>query len=350
MLLCGNWSLQKGLDVNSENSPGSRRGRHTEFTDLELHNRRDQLVQVFENSWGQIGWELSHCSRPDELATILEPLLQSYARDILLAYCCPSSRASDWVALRKVRARRRTLVPRDYVLAEAKRRSYDNLQLVDGVLAQGSNTKRRRFKRERKKRRKEYSGVEQECRALRIEWCGLEEEQKALEASVARQELFRFLKSERYELTPLNLANALANVPYSGWRQSMRRCIKLPRRGANSQTYQVFKAIRYLVTKADKGTERALIREFRARIPLLSSRHRIAKALLAEHWLYIERAIKHVFRTNPVISAMPFKILNDYLKQRQHQTQTQADIVSAAQARIDLSKGGTPAPVRYSRG
>jgi hypothetical protein len=326
--------LQKGLDVNLENSSAKRRGPRREFSDPQLGNRRDQLVQVFEGAWGEIGWELSHCEDPDELATVLGPLLQTYAREMLLAFCYPSPRTSDWAALRKVRKRRRALVPRSYSLAEASRRTYDNLHLLDGVLTQKPD--RRSLKREQKKRRKEYSEAEQEARAFRGEWRELEEEERALEASVARQELFRFLKSKRYELTPLSLANALANVPYSGWRQSMRRCIKLPCAFANGQTYQLFKAIRYLAAKARKGTERVLVADFRAGILLLPSRHSKAKASLVEDWFYIERAIKQVFRTNPIVPAIPFKILDQYLKQLQQRSR--ADMVLAAQRKIELPK------------
>jgi hypothetical protein len=44
---------------------------------------------------------------------------------------------------------------------------------------------------------------------------------------------------------------------------------------------------------------------------------------------------------NPILSAIPFKILEQYLKQLQHQTQT--EMVLAAHARIDLSKRVTAA-------
>jgi len=52
----------------------------------------------------------------------------------------------------------------------------------------------------------------------------LEVQIRDLEPSFARHELFRFLKSKRYEITPESLANATAGLPYMGWRQSMRRC------------------------------------------------------------------------------------------------------------------------------
>ena len=339
--LCGNQRFQKDLDVNSEKSVVPPRGRHTEFTDAQLHNRRDQLVQAFENSWGEIGWELSQCTKPQELSKVFVPLLRSYAEDTISVFCRPSNQPPDWAALRNVRTKRRSLVAPSYVIDERQRQTHQQLRQVDGVLGGDLNAQRRIIKQARKRLRKKASDVELEHRDLSGDSRKWESQQQTLAASVARQELFRFLKSKRYKLTPLSLANAVANVPCSGWRQSMRRCSKQPCKVANGLTYQIFKAIRYLATRASKRSERALVRDFRVRIPLLPSRHRVAKEKLAEHYFYIERAIRRVFRMNPILSAIPFKILEQYLKQLQHQTQT--EMVLAAHARIDLSKRVTAA-------
>jgi hypothetical protein len=322
--------------MNSENSSASRRGRPAEFSDAQLGNRRDQLVQAFEASWGEIGWELAHSEKADELITVFTPLEQSYVRQIVLAFCRPSAQASDWEALRNVRARLRVLAPQNYELAHARNRTYDEFRRANSAPPQGSSTERRNLKRAKKKQRKEFAKVEKKCRAFLVESRELQSEEQTLEASVAREELFQFLKSKRYKLTPLSLANAMANVPYSGWRQSMRRCSKQPCKIANGSTYQIFKAIRYLVGKADKRTERTLVADLRARIPLLPSRYNSAKSKLAEHWLFVERAIKQVFRTNPMLTAIPFKVLDRYVKQLQRQSQT--DVVLAEQRKIDLSK------------
>ena len=61
----------------------------------------------------------------------------------------------------------------------------------------------------------------------------LEARLRDLEAPFARQELFRFLKSKRYEVTPLALANAAAGLPYMGWRHSMRKNAEVQSIAAN---------------------------------------------------------------------------------------------------------------------
>jgi len=155
---------------------------------------------------------------------------------------------------------------------------------------------------------------------------------QSLEASYARQELFRFLKSARYELKPLSLANAAAGLPYMGWRQSMRRSTKAPSKLANGNVYQIFKSIRYLVATAEKKLQNPLIAHFRENIPLLPRRYRLPKAELAEKWLYLERAIRQAFRTNSHPKALPFEITKWYLMQIR--SQSQVDMVLADGAKL----------------
>ena len=78
----------------------------------------------------------------------------------------------------------------------------------------------------------------------------LEQKQRTLEARIAeeeagfaQQELMRFILEGRYELTPLNLANAMAGLPYMAWRQSFKRCMAWECSFANSVMYREFKII-----------------------------------------------------------------------------------------------------------
>jgi hypothetical protein len=50
------------------------RGRNSELGDLQIQNRRDQFVQIFEGSWGDIGWTLQRCKKPSDLIGIFKPI------------------------------------------------------------------------------------------------------------------------------------------------------------------------------------------------------------------------------------------------------------------------------------
>lgn len=218
-------------------------------------------------------------------------------------------------------------------MEESKRRTQEQLQRVDWALT-GAAKQRGMVKRARKKQRKEASRIELEYRDLTDRERGLEREIQLLEASVARNELFRFVRSGRYEVKPMSLANAVANVPYSGWRQSMRRCKRLPSYLGDGPNFELLKSTRYLVAKASSKTESAFVNDIRAGIPVLPGRYKVPKEKLARDWFYVERAIRRAYRANPIVSALHFRIVSQYLKQIR--SKTQAEMGLAEQMKIEL--------------
>jgi hypothetical protein len=194
------------------------------------------------------------------------------------------------------------------------------------------------LKRERKKRRKEAWKTLVESRTLSDAVRRLEARLKDLEALFARQELFRFLKSKRYEVTPLALANAAAGLPYMGWRHSMRKNTEVQSIAANGFAYQRFKAVRYLAAIADKSTEKAFVASFRKNIPSLPSRYRTPRNELMQNWMFLQRAVQQAYRIyrkehNP--RDLPFEVTKRY--SMQIRSQSQVDRVLADQARLGLA-------------
>jgi hypothetical protein len=312
-----------------------RRGRPTALSDAQLHNQRDQLVQTFEVAWGEIGWELRKCKKAGELIRIFHPLAEGYIQTTISVFCRPSTEPGSAATLHKVRAEMYSLVEPVRTADALRCQASEHLRRADWALVQAPKNKRRIVKRERKKCRKEAWKAAMQLRTLSDAKHRLEVRLQELEASFARQELFRFLKSKRYELTPLSLANAAAGLPYVGWRQSMRRCTKASSIVANGLMYQIFKSVRYLATSANKRTENALVTNFREGIPLLPSRYRLPRTELAEKWLYLDRAIRQSYRTKPHPKALPFEITKRYFKQIQ--SQSPVDMVLAKQAKLNLS-------------
>ena len=78
----------------------------------------------------------------------------------------------------------------------------------------------------------------------------------------------------------------------------------------------------------------ALVNDIRARVSSLPSRYTIEKKRLAEDWFYVERAIRRAYSTNPILRALPFRIVSQYLKQLR--SKTQAEVGLAEQLKIKL--------------
>ena len=323
--------------------PRKRRGRRTPFSDAQLHNRRDQFVQIFESSWGEIGLELPRCKKADDLASIFRPLAESrsWMAEVVEIVCRSSTETFSLSALRRVRSERRRIAEPLRLAEESTRVAEDRLHKLDGAFTQAHGRSRRIVTRARKQRRKELWRTLVEYRKLADSEKRLTASLKSLEGSFARQELVRFIKSKRYELTPLHFANAVAGLPHMGWRHSMRRNVSTPPVSQNGLAYQAFKAIRYLVETLNKKTEKGLIKSFRESVRLLPSRYNLPRQEFAKNWLFLERAIGRSFRTKLPRKTLPFEITKSYFKQIQ--TQTHLDVVLAEQAQIPLAKPKVPA-------
>jgi hypothetical protein len=289
-----------------------RRGMRSPFTDEQLRNRRDQLVQTFGASWGRVGRELLRLKRAEDIAQVFEPLQQGYISEIISVYCRPSSQPSSAKRLRKLRSELREMTEPWLDSERAKVQALDQLQMVDVAIASGN---RLPLKRARKARRKEAGRAMGRYRTLDASRKQLEVQIRALEPSFARQELFRFVKSKRYEINAESLANAAAGLPYMGWRQSMRRCKKSKSLNANGGGIQIFKAIRYLVGIAVDKAEKSLVAHFRRHIPSLPSRYEFPKSEFADKWLYLERAIRQACRSKPHPKFLYFEITERYFAQ-----------------------------------
>jgi len=214
------------------------------------------------------------------------------------------------------------------------------LQRVNWAFAEARARSRRSVKRARRQARKQFWKTTQKWRTLAEREVRLVERLSRLEASFARQELVRFIRSKRYEVTPATLANAAAGLPYTGWRQSMRRCTRTQSAIAGGRSIQIFESIRYLTGAANKRSKIAFVRSFHENISLLPSRYRLARAELAEKWLYLERAIRQSYRPKPQLKELPFEITRRYFKQLS--SQSRVDVVLAEQARITLLKPKEP--------
>lgn len=313
----------------------SRLGRPSLIEDPNLHNRRDQLVQNLEAYWGEIGWKIQRCKTPDELIPILCALSLG-TDDAILAFNMlygtpPSSSAS----LRKARRESRELIRPRRAAQQLQRDSEERLSHAQMASALATASQLPLVleelglrQLEAQQRREQYREIDERDNALLAEI-------KLGGGSFARGELLRFLKSKRYELNPLNLANAMAGLPYMGWRQSMRRCSKERCISANGLNYQIFKSIRYLLSNARKKTEPALIEHFRKSIPLLPRRHKLPKKEFAEKWFFLERAIREVCRLKIHPKSLPFEITKHYFKQTR--MQSAPDILLAERAKLNLS-------------
>src|SRR5271155_5271952 len=119
--------LAADLTRFSEDPIPRGRGRPSGLTDPQLHNRRDQLVQIFESTWAEIYRELQKCKKADGLIPALTPLAdpRSWVRDATILFCRPSSEPGSGTALRKVRTEMRVVIPLLLSADQSKRQAVE---------------------------------------------------------------------------------------------------------------------------------------------------------------------------------------------------------------------------------
>jgi hypothetical protein len=335
--LCGDRNREGYLTSFSENDVSVPKGRPSELSDPQLSNRRNQFVQIFEGVWSEIEWGLRKCKNADDLIRIVAPIADpgSWVCGPLSIFCRESSESPSGEALRKLRAERKAIVEPYRVADEETRRAYEQLRQVNRAVDQAPKDKLRIVKRARKLKRKQYWRAALECRNLREREQRLDWRVTRTEASFARNEIFRFLKKKRYALTPINLASAAAGLPYMGYRQSIRRAKKSKCLIANGLSYQIFKAVRYLVHAANKKTANALVNGFREGVLSLPVRYRLPQAELAQNWWFLEPAIRRAYRTHVHPGALAGELTKLYFKQIR--TCSDVDRILAEQAKLGFS-------------
>lgn len=153
------------------------------------------------------------------------------------------------------------------------------------------------------------------------EYMALAQQEKDLDALIrdgeayfARNEFLRFCKSKRYELTPLNVANALAGLPFIGCRQSVRRCKKWPD-DSSGLSYGIFQILDRIISNSARRSDlvRDAERWLRARRP---NGKAFAIADLREHWYYLRRSISSVLEQGTTRAHLAGAISRDYWKRK----------------------------------
>lgn len=320
--------------------PEIRRGPKTELSDPQLENVRDRLIRLFEDRWGELGYKLRKCKNSQDISNVFTRLIskphESGITYVLTIVCRATGVAAKKAQLRKIKAELRNATKQRYDAGKLLEGAHRLLQDIDWAMNAEKKSEYRLLRRERKRRRKEYAKASLVYRKFQSDEQYLTDTLHDLQPSFASTELLKFLQGRRYELNPVNLASAMAGFPDIGWRRSILRC-KRTKPPEERELYKIFKAVRYLVeTATDKISKHSLSAHFRNNIRKLPYRHRTAQEKLAEHWRYIDHAIRQLPKVPLHPKEIPFKIMENYVKQ--FETYSHVNAVLAAQARIQLPK------------
>jgi hypothetical protein len=157
----------------------------------------------------------------------------------------------------------------------------------------------------------------QECMALSDQEKELEALVRDGEAYFARVEFLRFCLSERYRLTPLNVANAIAGLPFIGCRHSAKRCRKWPEI-SGGLSYEIFRILRRIVEANVRRSE--LVRDAEKWLRQRHSKKAFAVSDLRENWYYLRWSISAMVKQGMRRAQMPSAISREYWRRKSNPT------------------------------
>jgi hypothetical protein len=315
----------------SEIRAGGRAGRPKGIDDGYLRDTRDHLVWLLESTWGEVGWTLQTIKTAADVRRALQSWEQQHSKYVVEALQRPSESAATAKTLNSVRRRLADLNRSARGAYEFQQQRQESLARAERALAQQvSQDEKELIAAEREKRLQAFRSAEAEYLAVNNQRDSLEQQLRDGEAHFARTELVRFRKSRRYTLNPLNTANALAGLPFIGWRQSAKRCRKWECAMANGLTYGMFNIIRRIVNSCPSRNVLVRHAEQWLRSKRSSDPHAISQ--LRQNWYYLRRAIESVLKSKPHPRPLPYLISAEYL--RKTTVRTAADLLFEEEERI----------------
>lgn len=315
----------------SEITERSRAGRKPGIDDEYLQGTRDSLVWLLEFTWGEVGWNVQTIKTSADVRRAVQSWEQHRDKYVVEALLRPSDHPATAKTLNAMRRRRARLNESARAAYEFQLQRKESLDRAERALAQSATQDEKELiTAEREKRLLAFRSAETEYLAVNNRRDKLEQQIRDGEAHFARTEFARFCKSRRYTLNPLNTANALAGLPFIGWRQSAKRCKKWESANANGFTYQMFKIIGRIVNSCPSRTGLVTHAGQWLRSKRSSNPHVISQ--LRQNWYYLRRAIEAVLRSNPQPKALPYLISAEYL--RKTSRRTAADLLFEEEERI----------------
>jgi hypothetical protein len=306
------------------------RGRGRPVLESEtLAARRDSLVGLFSSWWAEIGWQLTRATTREELRQAFEPLPQNLTNQVA-PFVRPTSVIASGKDIRAARKAHIKPVERLHELQSIREACSKACQEAEWALHQAKLDQIELVRRAISKRRADYERAESELQLANDLEKRCEEHIFDCQAGFAQEELLKFIKKRfiegSYARNPLNLANAMAGLPYHydepflGVWYSYARCSKLESDQWPNLHFQVFEELERIWKRYQGSSSSTLPTEFfRQQIRALPNTTKkmtnLVRSHLVETWVDLQLAIEKSVASPPDDpNRMPFVIGTSFAK------------------------------------
>ena len=294
-------------------------GRKKGIGDGYLGSTRNVLVGLLQGAWGEIGLALEKVqTAADVLNVFLALKTEPNLPYIITALLRDSEEPANAKRLRLLNIRTDKLNESLSETEWTRQQSLHALEAANRVdISDLPKEQQSLVMEEQNKRKADFEAIDAEYCCLLDKRRELDETIANARAYFARAEFARFCRHGRYAFTPLNVANAMAGLPYIGYRQSVKRCRQWILESGSGGGYQIFLVIRS-ITNSKRGVK---LTEHAGQW-LRTKRKPETNALkeLREKWYYLRRAIESVVKSKPHPRVLPYKVTTEYYRRLKHRT------------------------------
>ncbi len=344
------------MDTVSEEPETPNKGGRPTIPDNSLLGSRNQWRVFFEQCWPEVGWPLSRI-RKRRSSTITD-VQRVFKRVVDKPHC---DQAKAFLRGQPQHATVREL--RKYTLASSRlryelqdmQRKYPELQRACAEAAsavkQADKNDKAVFRNERRRCRRKLRQHENTFAAKQQECVSLEDQLRNGEVYLYCSELLSFLRSEgkrKRALTPLNLANALAGLPYIRWRQSDTRCSKMPADSFAQHPYVVFRLVERLFLRIGARRGKSFADRFRAELLSLPKKETYPRDSICQQWRDFRLAVEEVLKSKHQEAFIPYAITSAYLR-NVSRSKTSQDNIRDSRERLSLQEKRRRIPKRKGK-
>ncbi len=310
---------EKILSALDEHKP--LRGYPSQIDKDRLWNMRQHLRFFLETTWDEVGCRFQTFRKMADLRAVMKPWEKRIEQEehVVRALLWNGERPATSRSLYRQRKQLGKLRDRYMSAIELIDQCRDFLERFMVIPAQHLSLAEQDVIRDAIcERARKLAHAGEECIALREQEKELEILIKDGEAYFARNELFDFYRSKRYRLTPLDVANALAGLPFIGWRRSADRCRKW-KEEPEGISFGIFRILLRIVRANVRRSD--LMRDadkfIEAKSPI---GNKFALADLRENRYYLRRSIAAVLEQGTKRVDLTAAISREYWKRKSHPT------------------------------
>ncbi len=304
------------LNLGTESESKVRRGRPEEIDPGRLFGAREYLVGLLEATWHEVRSNLRTLKFPSDVPCALVPWEQrKFHNYVVQTLLRPSDAPAGLKALREQRRQLRKINIATGDSQPSLEKSVDLFERVFRIPAtQYTENQQDVICDKIRERATALARAGTEYLDLQERQRDMEQHMMDREASFARAELVRFCRSNRYRLTPMSVANALAGLTFISWRQSVKRCRQLKRTAVKGQTYEIFEIVTRIVNSNTRRS--ALVTHAEKFLRETRSNGWDGVAELRKTWYYFSRAIRTALDEKIPRGRLPDFIASEYWKRK----------------------------------